>query len=283
MATIRKRDNRYQVQVRRKGFDPVVRSFHLLKDAQEWARLIETKADRHGLAPNRKVLGEITLGQLVERYHDSVAPYLKASANETITLNAFLRHSICRKTLAALTTSDFSIYRDERLREITPKSLQRTLARLNHMFRLANDEWEIPVPNPLSRLRLEVRDNKRQRRLTSTEFKALLEAPAQPEARWHPSHHAYAQLLLSISGTNARYGTTETPEKFWAEWREEAIPRAEIEKLVNIPLTPDQFRDLFAERPTHIRNHCEALWSKPVMVTDQDVAITGLLEPARFP
>jgi len=56
MATIRKRGHKYQVQIRRKGFPPVSRSFLKLKDAQQWARQCETQADRQELAPDPKVL-----------------------------------------------------------------------------------------------------------------------------------------------------------------------------------------------------------------------------------
>jgi type I restriction enzyme R subunit len=94
--------------------------------------------------------------------------------------------------------------------------------------------------------------------------------------------YAFAQLLMSISGNSARYGTTETPEKFWAAWREEVTSRADIETLVNSQLSPEQHQNLFAERPAHIRTHCEALWSQPMVATDQDITIASLLDPTRF-
>lgn len=124
MATIRKRGDKYHVQFRRKGFATLTRSFLKLSDAKEWGRTVELKADRHELSPNKKALDGITLGDLVIRYRDTVVPALKGSARETITLNAFLRQPMCRKTLSELTTSDFANYRDEQLRSVTAKSLQ---------------------------------------------------------------------------------------------------------------------------------------------------------------
>ena len=38
-----------------------------------------------------------------------------------------------------------------------------------------------------------------------------------------PHLFAYSQLLLSINGHDALYGTCKTPEKFWAKWKEEDI------------------------------------------------------------
>ena len=43
MATIRKRGHRYQVQVQRLGVGAVSKSFHVLKDAEAWARQTEIR------------------------------------------------------------------------------------------------------------------------------------------------------------------------------------------------------------------------------------------------
>lgn len=189
MATIRKRGSKYQVQVRRKGFDTQVRTFHLLKDAQEWARLQETLADRQELPTNRKALEGVTLGDLVERYRDEVLPRMRGGKNETINLNAFLRHPICSRSLAALDTKDFAKYRDDKLGSVTPKSLQRILSPIKHLLNIARDEWGYPIKeNPLDRLRLKATDNKRERRLHPGELEALLLCASGMEKRKGRGH-----------------------------------------------------------------------------------------------
>ena len=50
------------------------KSFHELKDAKTWARRMEVQADRHELPPDPKVLQEVSLGDLVRRYRDTVTP-----------------------------------------------------------------------------------------------------------------------------------------------------------------------------------------------------------------
>ncbi|MER9095911.1 site-specific integrase [Mesorhizobium sp. M0700] len=183
MATLRKRNGRWQVQVRRQGFPTQSRSFLSKADANEWARAIERQHDRHELGLDRKALRSMTLADLVTRYRDEVVPKKKGSAVETILLNRFLRHPICQKALYGLSTADFAAYRDQRLKEpkhrsdkpVTPKSLKRELSPLSHMFRHAVVEWEIPVRNPLDGLKLKVTDNKRERRLHAGELERLLE------------------------------------------------------------------------------------------------------------
>jgi hypothetical protein len=95
MATIRRRGSKYHVQIRRKGLRSLTHSFHTLKDAQAWARHKETQADRHDLPPDLDQLRDITLGQLVIRYRDSVSIRKRTCHTERIVLNAFLRRPIC--------------------------------------------------------------------------------------------------------------------------------------------------------------------------------------------
>jgi hypothetical protein len=73
MATIRKRGAKWQVRVRRAGCRPVSRSFHVLRDAQAWARQTELQAGRSELSSDPKALQRVTLGRLVERYRESVS------------------------------------------------------------------------------------------------------------------------------------------------------------------------------------------------------------------
>lgn len=61
MATIRKRKHKYQAQVRRSGFPTITKSFHMLKDAQEWSRQMEIQIDGDELTQDRSVLKETTL------------------------------------------------------------------------------------------------------------------------------------------------------------------------------------------------------------------------------
>jgi len=65
MATIRKRGDKYQVQVRRKGHPPLSRSFIQRKDALEWARMMEVKVDRRELPNDPKILSQTTLGSAI--------------------------------------------------------------------------------------------------------------------------------------------------------------------------------------------------------------------------
>ncbi len=103
MATIRKRGTKWQVIVRRKGVAPLARSFTLKTDADEWARHIETQADRRGLPPDPRELDRITIRDVLERYRDTVVTKKRACVVETTILNAILRQRFVHTTLADMT------------------------------------------------------------------------------------------------------------------------------------------------------------------------------------
>jgi len=177
MATIRKRGDKWQVQIRRKGQGALSRSFHVLKDAQEWARHTERLADRGDLPADPAALRGVTLGQLVERYRDTVSARKRTHEIERIALNAFLRHPICRRPISDLTGKHFAAYRDERLNCVKPSSVKRELVPIRNLFEVARAEWDLPIrDNPLSKLKFADSDQRRERRLRPGEMKALIEA-----------------------------------------------------------------------------------------------------------
>ena len=180
MATIRKRKDKWQVQIRRKGSGAASRSFLALKDAEAWARHMESRADRGDLPARPDALRGVTLGQLVERYRDNVSPRKRTYVAERLVLNAFLRHPICRRPLSDISTAHFAAYRDERLKCLKPASVKRALVPIHNLYEVARDEWDFPIrENPLSKLKFGDSDQRRERRLRAGELEALIEAAKQ--------------------------------------------------------------------------------------------------------
>ena len=174
MASIRKKNEKWQVQIRRKGLSAISRTFLTKSDALQWSRQIEAQLDRHDLPPKTAILDATTLANLVDRYLVEVVPEKRSASVETIILKAFLRHKICRKSLSAITFQDWNAYRDERLRTISAKSLKRQLSPLRHMFSVAASEWDLPIAsNPITKIKLKADIQSRARRLSEVEESAL--------------------------------------------------------------------------------------------------------------
>jgi integrase len=175
MACITKRNGKYRVRVHRNGTS-LSETFTIRKDAETWGRQKEIELERGELPCDPKTkLNGTTLGHLIERYKKTVTPKKKSSKKETCALNKFLRHPICKKALAEVTTADFAEYRDERLRDVTPVTLQRELAIIHNAYQIAREEWGIPIKeNPLDKLRLEVTPVERDRRPTEEELDSII-------------------------------------------------------------------------------------------------------------
>ncbi len=177
MATILKRGGKYQVLIRRKGFAATCRTFHQKADADEWARHMEIKADRRDLPTPVKVLDSHRVRDIIERYRDEITVKKRSADTETYLLNAFLRQPIANLTLAQITSAHFSTYRDKRLKEVKPGTVNRELSIIKHAFDVAGREWDIPLRvNPLAKIKKLKANNARTRRMTGDEYKILEEA-----------------------------------------------------------------------------------------------------------
>ena len=104
-----------------------------------------------------------------------------------------------------------------------------------------------------------------------------------------PHLFVYAQLLMAISQTEGRYGTTHTAARFWARWKEEVHPKgraefddARVGGIKNQPLPAGARAALFAGKPEAVANYFDALWAQPMQVTEQDRLLSSLLTPARL-
>jgi type I restriction enzyme R subunit len=97
-----------------------------------------------------------------------------------------------------------------------------------------------------------------------------------------PNLFAYTQLLLSISQTEGRYGTTHTAAKFWAKWREEEFDETYMLARKNAPLKPEVRAAMFYGKDAELSTYFDELWSAPMQATEQDRLLVSLLTPTRL-
>ena len=122
-------------------------------------------------------LGRLTVSDLLERFRDTVAPKRRHRVTEVIVINAFLRHRVASVRLSNLTPNHFAEYRDERLKEVKPGTINRQLGLIQHIFEVARVEWNVPLAaNPIKAIRKPKADRSRDRRLQTGEWERLLEA-----------------------------------------------------------------------------------------------------------
>ena len=90
MATIRRRGDSWQAQVRRHGYSPRTRTFRKRADALAWARKTEIEIETGDLRPDQRCKSNLTLGELIERYLAEVTIGKRGSNPETYRLRRFL-------------------------------------------------------------------------------------------------------------------------------------------------------------------------------------------------
>jgi integrase len=213
--------------VRRKGSPSVTRSFLNKSDAQIWARQTELEVDRVGLPVDRKALERFTLGDIFTRYRDEVIPKKRGRNNETIAVNAFLRHKLSRTAISELTLTHVAVYRDERLKTVKASTLNRQLDIFRHALEVARKDWALPLSsNPFALItRPKIRDA-RERRLQPGEWERLVAACRQCRG-------PYLLLMVELAlETAMRRG-----ELLNAKWRDVSLNR----RTLHIPLTKNDY------------------------------------------
>lgn len=149
MASIRKRGSKYEVQIRRVNCKSITKSFIRLSDAKRWARMMEVKADCHDLPISQADLKQYRLKDIIERYRDKISIKKKSYNTEVYILNAFLRTDLAKLRLIQLSTSDFSLYRENRLKTVKAGTVNRELGIIQHALSVARDEWS-KIPDGVS-------------------------------------------------------------------------------------------------------------------------------------
>ena len=174
MGSIRKRNGKFQAQVRREGVKPISKTFLTKKDAEVWVRRIEVRIDAGDT--NVSAPKAITLADLLTRYSQEVTPAKKGRDAEQRRLSRLLKDSIATTPLSKLTSARLSEFRDRRVNDGV-RAAQYDLILIKHCVKIARLEWGVPMPNnPVDAVRIPNGIKRRERRLRDGEYDTLKEA-----------------------------------------------------------------------------------------------------------
>ena len=195
MATIRKRGElQWQAIVKRKGFPGQSKTWNTRKEAEAWARQIESEMDR-GVFVSRVESERVTLSEIIERYREDELPK-KRGKGFGPALNA-LESRLGKYSLAALSSKLITDYRKKRLVSVSADTVRKEINLLSKLIDLAGKEWGMPLPsNPCAMVSRPAAGKARERRLEGDELERLL-AKCEP--------HMQALILFAIE-TAARLG-----------------------------------------------------------------------------
>ena len=126
MATIRQKGpEQWHAQIRRTGWPPVSKTLRTLKDAEMWARGVESNMDR-GIFVDRSAAERTTFGETIKSYIKEVTekrPGEASRAAEKSRLERFMRDEpkLCAYAVAHMRPEYFEDYRDRRLTQIVTR------------------------------------------------------------------------------------------------------------------------------------------------------------------
>lgn len=176
---------RFRAVVRRTGYKARSDIFPTKKAAEAWARSVEREIDARRYVDPGETLRTTTVAALMEQYLEQVVPTHKGSRWETVRIRSLIAEGeFTRRRLDQLRPDDIRVWRDGRLREVKPATVNRELNLISGVFSHAIKEWSVPLPaNPVHLVKRPPAGKARRRRWSETEIARLLEAAGFDEKR----------------------------------------------------------------------------------------------------
>lgn len=102
-------------------------------------------------------------------------------------------------------------------------------------------------------------------------------------AEYCPKLYTYTQLLVATNGKELQYGTTGTPSKFYAVWKEKEIVEEDLKKraveLIGNKIDAELYRQILTDLNGYTKGHKQRTDRLP---TEQDKGVISLFEPKRL-
>jgi len=179
MASIIKRQNKWQVRIRLSNYPTVTKTFNKKSHALQWARETEIQIEK-GLLTTGYDKAEETLGEVLERYLSEVTPSKRGHEVEAIRLRKLMCDPIAATKFGYLKPSHLIKYRNQRLKEVSGSTVKKELSLISDVFETAIKEWDMPINgNPIRQITKPKENKPRDRRLENDEEERLLLACSQ--------------------------------------------------------------------------------------------------------
>jgi integrase len=176
MATIRKRNGKYHVQIRKKGVAPLTSSFKDRATALQWAKKVESEIDRY-IYLDISAAQTTTVSKVLNKYSKEVLPTQKGGEVEKYRIK-ILKEQLGKTYLADLKPYLLADYRDTRLQVVSGSTVRKELSLLSRVLNTSIKDWGIDLPNgnPVTQIRLPAPPAGRDRRLSKEEEAILIAA-----------------------------------------------------------------------------------------------------------
>jgi integrase len=149
MATIRRRNNKWQAIIRKDNFKIIYKTFFLKEDAVRWARDTEVRIEQ-GLYQDLTLAKTTILKDILIQYRDRVSINKKGYENERYKINKLIRSDIADKTLSQLTPLVLFEYIEQQKKLYTASTINKSITIINLALKFAERFLGIALnKNPL--------------------------------------------------------------------------------------------------------------------------------------
>lgn len=169
MATVRKRGDRWRVEVYRDG-KRKSKTCSTKTEAILWGAEEEKKLElmANGMQP------ETLFSDVIKRYLNEITPTKRGEKHEFNRLTRFLRHSITDKYISDVTRQDLELWIKERLETVKGESVRRELSTIGHIFKVAVERWGYIQNSPMVGLQQPQASKPRTQRYSDEEIERIL-------------------------------------------------------------------------------------------------------------
>ena len=196
MPTIRKRNGKFQVQVRIAG-QFMSRTFDTRTQAVAWGQ--DTEKDILSGGYGAPSYTPANLAEVLRRYIRDCTPRKADPKAERYVLEAMLKEPWSQMPLCKVRTAHIAHYRDERLKTVKPSTLKRQIGILRTACLTAQREWAWQVPTKfVTNVKLPAVQETVIRRITAQDEHDLLSAANAT------GHHYIAEVITLAIETGMR-------------------------------------------------------------------------------
>ena len=201
MGTIRKVKGKWRVEIRKKGYPKIYKSFLDVKDARRFAREVESQMERNVFEDYSGAAGT-SLKALLIKYRDEVTSKKRGFREETSKINYLINHKIALNSLMRLRSHHIYKLKTELSATRVASTVNKYIHLLSHTWTTARKVWGITLPmqNPFELVSLDKEAPPRERVLTKQEYVKLLDACSVSNLPWLKDLVEFAYL------TGARQG-----------------------------------------------------------------------------
>ena len=176
MASITKRQNKWQARIRLSNYPTITKTFNLKSHAMAWAKLKEIQIENGNLEIDSKPTKE-TVGDVLARYLKEITSKKKSSEVEEIKIKRLMRDPISKIECNHQRPIHIIKFRDERLQKVSGGTTLKDLSLLSHAIKIAMKEWGFTLAaNPVKQITKPKQDPPRDRRLELGEEELLLKS-----------------------------------------------------------------------------------------------------------